>query len=202
MSNKIFIALILLFFQLPAAISQNRGSGAFTFTPDFIITQDDTIHCQIDPESLDDAKIKYTLPSDPDKTLTIKVGDVIKLKSRFVYKNVEVEGQTELLKVLTEDHLSLYSKEKKGKTRITDQEPQNLYSPEPPPSRSTFYLEYDDTVNQITKSNFKTMLKQAFMGDEALLARIDDLKFEELEFTLLNMVIRYNYRQDHPQEQN
>jgi hypothetical protein len=174
--------------------AQTRIPGTYTYAPDFIISSGDTLYCQIDPESLNGVKIKYTIPSEPDKIKSIKTTKVDKLKCRFIYSNVEVNGRTELLKVLNEDHIRLYSKEKKGKTQIADKEPESVNPAQQVPSRSTFFIEIDGSINELTSSNFKTVLKSAFKGDDALQLRIHDLRFEDLEFTLLNMVIRYNYR--------
>lgn len=190
--SRIWMALLVLTFSI-AGIAQNTGKTSY-FYKDYIITANDTIICQIDENSLDKAKISYSLPSQPDKTKNIKVDKVLELKHRFTYKNVDIDGEGKFLKVLTEGVVSLYSKEKKGKTRMSDEEKPSLTSNENAPARSTFFIGKNGKTTQLTLANFKTKLKDVFSDDESLAGRVDDLEFEELEFTLLNMVIRYNYR--------
>ncbi|MCB2220555.1 MAG: hypothetical protein KQI35_09185 [Bacteroidetes bacterium] len=195
MKKIFFLILIYTSLSLLSVNAQTRIPGTFTYAPDFIISSSDTIHCQIDPESLNTAKIKYVLPAEPEKIRSMKTAKIDKLKCRFIYSNVEVNGKLELLKVLTEDQISLYSREKKGKTQISDKEPNSVNPAQQVPSRSTFYIgEKNGTITELSQSNYKAVLNSIFEGDDALLSRVNDLKFEDLEFTLLNMVIRYNFR--------
>ncbi|MEZ5148528.1 MAG: hypothetical protein R2759_16025 [Bacteroidales bacterium] len=182
-----------------AGIAQNASKSAY-FYKDYIIHGKDTIVCKIDENSLDKAKISYTLPGQPEKPKSIKSGDVSELKCRFVYKNLEVNGKKQLLKVMTEDVVSLYSTEKKGKTQISDEKKPTLATAEKAPSRSTFYINKDGNTIQLNNSNYKSVLKQTFVGNEALQTRVDEMDFEDLEFTLLNMVIRYNYGLANPEK--
>ncbi len=192
--QKILITITLVVLTAIAGNTQTWKSKTFSYYKDYIITKKDTIFCNIDSQSLGDAKIRYTIAASPDKIRSIKRESIIEMKSRFVYKNIEINGRKELLKVLIEGPVSLYSREKKGKTRITDKDPEEINPSVQIPSRSTFYISKNGKITELTSANFKTILKQTFEGDEKLMNRVGDLKYEDLEFTLLNMVIGYNFR--------
>lgn len=181
--------------------AQIRQPKTYTYQKDYIITKKDTIYCIIDKSSLTSPVIKYSFQKSKGKVQKVKSSNVIELKCRFIYKNINVDGSPLFLKVLTENMVSLYSSEKQGKTNISDKESDSFTRSDQVPARSTFYIKKNEIVIRLDRSNYQLVLKGIFEGDDAILNRIDDVKYDDLEFELLNMVIRYNYRLKTVEEQ-
>ena len=193
MKVRTFISVFLFFTMLSTAFSQYKSSKTFSYYNDYIVTKKDTLYGKIDERTINTSFIKY-MPVGEEKEKKIKATKIIELKSRYIYKQVDVNGSFKLLKVLTEDYLSLYSEEKKGVNTISDKKPEEFTMSREVPARSTFYLLKKGQIAQLDRENYKAVLRHYFEDDEKILARIDELKFEDLEFQLLNMVIAYDFR--------
>jgi len=189
-----FIFLIALNCLLATSVfAQYRSTKTFSYYNDYIVTKKDTIFGKVDETTINTATVKI-IPAGNKKAQKIKASKIKELKSRYIYKNIAVDGTQKLLKVLTEDSVSLYSEEKKGVNAMSDKEPEEFTMSREVPSRSNFYLKKDHQVVKLDRTNYKSTLRQFFGGDDKIIARIDDLKFEDLEFQLLNMVIAYNFK--------
>ena len=197
--KKQFISLsvLSLFFSVLSGFSQTYSSKTFAYYDDYIITAKDTLYGRIDESTIHASSVSY-LPAGESKPEKVKSSKVLEIKSRFIFKRVKADGKSKLLKVLTEGPVSLYSEERKGRKQLSDKTPEEIPFAQTReiPSRSEFYLKKASEVVKLNRDNYKTTLKTFLDADEKLKARIDSMEYSDLEFTLLNMVIGYNFKQE------
>ena len=196
MVKKIFSLVIAAFLMMGYQVySQTYSSKTFAYFDDYIITKKDTIFGRIDEKTIHDKTVRFTT-SGSDKTQKIKAAKIVELKSRFLFKRIEVDGESILMKVLAEGPISLYSVEKKGVRAGSDKEPKDFTPIREVPARSTFYLKKGTRISHLDRNNYKNILNEFLNPDEKLTAQIHSMEFQEMEFRLLNMIIGYNFKQE------